>query len=255
MSIYSQLKNLLLESGLSEIDTIVYIELLKSPALNKWDIVNRTHLSKSAVYRAFEKLESLKLIKNENGFIRACSLKTLVSEIKTSERNLRKLAYKIKSIAPFLKIPSEYISEFEQFYTKDQISQAYLYMSEIDYDVNLDFGDFENCVDMFGGLKVAYKFRNNRAKRASNHAICTSFGPKTSVFCTKDSEKKFKNKVDMLDIDFKKKFIIFSDRSDCVLFNDFSDEEYPVSVLVKSKPIANIQRLQFDNFSRTIGNF
>ncbi|MFA4891514.1 MAG: hypothetical protein WC604_04185, partial [Candidatus Gracilibacteria bacterium] len=217
-------------------------------------------LNRNAVYRAVAKLKELKLIKKDEDGLKALSLKSLVSELKTSSLRLNKIAYKIKSIAPLLKAPKDSIESFEHFYTSDQIAEAYLFMSEQTYHTNLDFGDFENFVPTLKGeLNTAYKFRNARVKHASHRAICTTFGTRTESFCTKESKVKFRNRVSLLknpdkNFDFKNKFIIFSDTCDYVLFNDFADIENPISVLIKSKAVANMQRGQFDLFSQKVEN-
>jgi hypothetical protein len=255
MSAHIKLRSLLLEAGLSETEAILYTEILKKPAKTIWELVQRTGLSKSAVYRAFESLENTKLAKKTPEGIKAQSLKSLVAELKTSSRRLNKTAYKIKSLSPFLRTPSESIEYFETFYTPEQIEESYIFMSELDYDVNLDFGDFENFVKILpGNIKTSYRFRDNRVKHAKNQAICTTYGPKTEQFCTREAKVKFKNYVNVLPLDFEKNFIIFSDRSDYVLFNNFEDEENPTSTLVKSKAVANLQRKQFNVFSQNFGN-
>jgi len=255
MSLYTKLKSLLRDAGLSEVEAEIYINLAKSPAENAYALISRTGLNRSAIYRAIEKLEELKLITRTSLHLKANSLKSLVSELKTSSLKLNKIAYKIKAIAPFLKTPQDSIEKFEHFYTPEQIAEAYLFMSEQNYTTNLDFGDFENFVPTLSDqLSTAYKFRNNRVKHANHRAICTTFGSFTSSFCTKESKVKFKNQVSLLNADFKNKFIIFSDNSDYVLFNNFADVENPFSVLIKSKAVADIERAQFDIFSQKVEN-
>lgn len=253
MALYSKLKDLLSQAGLGETSILVYLELLKQPTQNIWELVTRTGLSKSAVYRAFENLVALKMVeKNETG-IHALSLKNFVENLYRKERRLFKLANKIKKIAPFLRA-NENIEEFETMYGDAEITDAYLMMAQMPYSINFDFGDFESLCRHVGGLSVAEKFRDTRVKHAKNLAICTTFGPLTSYFCTKEAEIKYKNYVSHLDLDFKNKFVIFSDTCDHVLFSDVSDGENPTAVLVKSKVVADSQRTMFDNFSRKIGN-
>lgn len=254
MSVQSQLRSLLLAGGLSEAESTIYLELLDKPAENVWDLVNRTKLSKSTVYRAFESLKAFKMVNCSSEKIEVASLKNLVANLRSAERRIGKVADKIKQIAPFLRAPKEAIEVFDQYYSKDEITEAYLSMSKLNYKVCLDMGDFEAFVPILSDSNVAFEFRNNRMKHAVNHAICTSFGPYTAQFCTREAEVKFKNKVDCLNINFKKKFVVFSDTNDYVLFNEFSDKENPSSVMVKSKTIADIQRTQFANFSQLYGN-
>lgn len=253
MALYSKLRDLLFDAGLSEAEVVVYLELLKKPAQTIWDLVTRTGFSKSVVYRAFTRLKDLKMVEKNNEGIRALSLKALVADLVKSERRLRKTAYHIKQIAPFLRAPVESIEEFETFYTPDQIADAYLGLSETDYAVSLDFGDFENFAPIVGGFPTVFQFRNNRIKKGANYAIATSFGPYTAHFCTKEAKEKFKNDVNVLKINFDGKFINFTDKNDYVLFNNFEDLEYPVSVLVKSKTVADMQRTQMKIISQKFG--
>ena len=250
MLIYRKLKKLLFDAGLSEAEIFLYIELLKKPAQTMYELTNRTKLPRSTVYYAFFRLKDLKLVEKNKEGIRALSLKSLVAELATKERKFRKTAYKIKQIAPFLRTPKESIQEFETFYTPEQIEEAYLFMAEIPYDTNLDFGDFESFINAIGPVDLAFKFREKRAKHAKHHAICTTFGPKLAQFCNKKDLERYKNRFDVFKkLDFRNKWIIFSDTSEYVLFNDVSDPEFPCSILVKSKPIAAIQMMQFNNFS------
>lgn len=252
---HSKLRDLLLAADLSEAEVVIYLDLLKAPAEAVWDLVKRTGFSKSVIYRAFSRLKELKMVEKKDGGIRALSLKALVADLVKSERRLRNTAYKIKQIAPFLRAPTESLEEFETFYTPDQIAETYVDISRLHYDVSLDFGDFENFVNKsVGGIKPTLQFRHNRLKKAINQAICTSYGPYTSLFCTKEAKEKFKNYVDILKVNFDGQFINFFDTNDYVLFHDFRDAERPAAVLIKSKPVADIQRAQFAAFSRQFGN-
>ncbi|MFA7681475.1 MAG: helix-turn-helix domain-containing protein [Candidatus Peribacteraceae bacterium] len=253
MHIHQQLSQALLDIGLTEAEVKVYIELHRKPSQTIWELVTRTGLSKSATYRAFDRLRHLKMVANDSGGIHALSLKSLVAELSGRERKLKKSVSKLKAIAPYLRTAKEPIEVFETLYTPDQISDAYLFMSEADYDMSLDFGDFENFVPTIGGVQTSFQYRRNRIKHAGHHAICTTFGPNTSYFCTKEAAKRFKNKIDVSNLEFKNKFIVFSNASDYVLFNHFEDLENPYSVLIKSKPIADAQRAQFDIISQKIG--
>lgn len=251
MVLYKKLEKLLLEAGLSEQEILIYISLLKKPALTVWEIVQRTGLKKSTVYDAFSVLKGLQMVEKTSETIRALSLKTLVTELSRKQRKTGKTAYKLKQIAPFLRLPRETIEEFETFYTPDQIIDAYLEMAVLPYDVNLDFGDYENFITAIGSNDLGLQFRNKRAKHASHHAICTTYGPNLAAFCKKEDLQKFKNIFDVHpELHFQNRWIIFSDTNDYVLFNDVSEPDYPCSTLVKSKAVADIQRLQFDNFSR-----
>ena len=255
MKFKSKLKDLLLEAGLPEVAVLVYTELLKKPAQTTWELVTRTGLAKTTVYRAIESLRKSRMIsKDENG-IRAFTLKYFVENLFRSEKKIGKLAHKLKQVAPFLRPGCETPEEMETLFNKEDIRDAYMMMSELPYGVNFDFGDFENFITSFGDLPLACRFRNNRVAHASNSAICTTWGPNTNYFATKESEKKFKNHVEMLNLDFKNRFIIFSDTSDYVFFCDATDREFPMATVVKSKPVADAQRLIFSNFSRRIGNY
>jgi len=254
MALYTKLHKTLLEAGLTETEAIVYIELLKKPAQNKWELVTRTGLNRNSVYRAFIKLESLKLVKVGTHGIQADSLKSLVGNLNTSIRKNKKLANKIKNIAPYLHMPKDSIDSIETFYTRDQIVQAYLFMADHEYEYNLEFGDFENFVPVMGSMNPPIKFRNQRVKYARARAICTTYGPYSAYFANKELQEKFKVDIDHLKINFDGSFIQFSDNNDFVLFNNFSDPENHHSILIKSKTVADVQRRQFACFSQMIEN-
>lgn len=255
MAIYNKLKKLLFDAELSEAEVLLYIELFKDPAQTIWELVNRTGLKKSTVYNAFARLRSLKIVEKNNNGLRALSLKPLIAELSTKKLKFGKTACKLKQLAPFLHSPRESIEEFETFYTPEQIAEVYLFMAEIPYDTNYDFGDFENFINAIGPVDLAFKFRELRSKHATHHALCTTYGPKLSQFCNEKDLSKFNNRFDVNNkFNFQNKWIIFSDTNDYVLFNDVSDPDYPFSTLVKSKVIGDIQRMQFDVFSKNHWN-
>lgn len=255
MALFNKLQTLLFKAGLSEAEVFVYIELLNKPAQLIWELVQRTGFRKSTVYDAFGQLKKLQMVERTKEGIRALSLKALVAELNRSKRQADKTAYQIKQLAPFLRAPRESLEEFETFYTPQQIADAYLTMAQLPYGVNLDFGDYESFITAIADNKLGFTFRAKRAGHASHQAICTTFGSNLAEFCTKEALTSFKNKFDIMQkIDFKNRWIIFSDTNDYVLYNDVTDKEFPTAVLVKSKAIADIERLRFKHFSEMTRN-
>lgn len=255
MTLHTKLKSLLLNAGLSETESMIYVELLRKPAQTIWELKERTRLSKSAVYRAFDHLQSLKLVEKTEDGIQALSLKSLVADLSNKTRKINKTLWELKDIAPYLKRANEPIEKIEFYYTQDQFRDVYMFMAEQDYDVNLDFGDFENFVPILGGgLEMPLKFREKRVKHAGHHAICTTHGKYFDYFNSRDAQERFKNNLEHLKFDFRGSWMILSDKSDYVMFNHFEDPENPHCALVKSKAIADAQRKQFDYYSQQIGN-
>lgn len=246
--------DLLLATGLSEAEVLVYQELLKKPAKFVYDLVRRTGLSRSSVYRAVEVLRERKMIGESEQGMHAASLKSLVASLDQTSRKLAKVAAGLRKVSPFLRVPMEAVEDYQHFYGEGQVAEVYLSMAERVYGVNLDFGDFESFLPKVGGFSVGNTFREERAKRATNKAICTTFGPSSAYYCTKQDEQIFNNKVKVLDIDFKDRFVVFSDTGDYVLFANTRDEDVD-AVLIKSRLIADMQRGQFNVFSQKLGNF
>lgn len=254
MSLYSKIQKALFDAGLSEVEVLVYIELLKKPAKNKWNIVNRTKLPKTTAYTAFEKLTKLKMIKkNEHGY-KALSLQGLVSQLKSKSLKMNKTISKMQALSPYLSAPNESVEEIETLYTLDQIVDAYLFMSEGKYSANLDFGDFEGFIRTIGGVPMASRFQKNRAKHANNIALCTTTGPNTQYFSTNDHKEEYKTHINVMDMGYRGHFVIFSNDEDYVLFNYFKDLDNQTSVLIKSRTIAEAQREKFNIFSKKLGN-
>lgn len=254
MSLYSQLQKVLFDAGLSEVEVLVYVELLKQPSNNKWDIVNRTKLPKSTVYAGFEKLEKLRMVKkNEHGY-KALSLQGLVSQLKSKNLKMNKTISKMQALSPYLSAPNESIEEIETLFTLDQITDVYLFMSEQKYSVNLDFGDFEGFIRTIGGVPIASRFQKNRAKHAKNNTLCTTTGPNTEYFSTKDHKEEFKTNINVMNMDYKGHFVIFSNDNDYVLFNYYKDIDNQTSVLIKSRAVAEAERAKFNIFSKNLGN-
>lgn len=251
-----KLRELLLQSGLSEAEVLVYLELKKSPVVTKWELVARTGLNRNKVYRSFEKLCSLKMICESNDGFKAGSLKNFIGKISDNSKKLDSLARKIKHISKYAASYDNSFEEFEVIYDQDRFLETYIKMSELRYDTALDFGDFETFAGlMIKGLDPAFKYRELRAKHAKSHSICTLDGPYTRCMARKSFLDQFKAKLDVFNVDsFKNKWVIFSDKSDYTMFNDMSDQENPYSVLIKSKIVADIQRANFKSFSQMIEN-
>ena len=249
-----ELSKYLLKAGLSFAEAAVYMELLKAPAQTKWEVVKRTGLDRNKVYRSFEKLDELKLVDltNSDG-IKVKSLKSLVNNLKTSSRKAGNLAKKLHNLSPYLGIKDDSVQDFEMIYDQERLKEVYIMMSELKYDTVLDFGDFESFVPLIGDeLSPAIKFRDIRSKHADCKTICTTDGPFTRCIGRDSTLEEFRSKMAICDMSFKDKWIIFSDTSDYVLFNDMTDKEDAHSVLVRSKTIADVQRMQFSHFSHML---
>lgn len=253
--ITARLQKLLLDAGLTEAQVLVYLELMQKPAVTIYELVARTALHKSTVYDAFAALNKLKMVEKNPDGIRALSLKALIAELIITRKKADKTAYELKQIAPFLHVPRESVEELQSFYTPQQIADAYLTMAKLPYDVNLDFGDFESFITAIGTNQLAMKFRELRSKHASNHAICTTIGPNISEFLKKEEIEKYKCQFDFpANYKFQDKWIIFSDKSDYVMYNDVSEKEFPTAILIKSKSIADMERSRFRSFSDGLRN-
>jgi predicted transcriptional regulator len=251
-----ELRSLLFEAGLNEAEILIYLELLKSPTQSKWELVKSTKLDKNKVYRAFDRLIELNMVAQRDHGIEALSLDYLLADLEAKRSRTQQLVSKIKEFSPFMKIPIEAVSDFQILDTKEKILEKYIEMSEIDHDTCLDFGDLENFVNVLGGLDPVFKFRKNRfAQNAKNIAICTNTGPNTSCMMRRQDMENYKSDIDLLNIKFKDKWIIFSDTNDYVMFNNFKKDKEPSSVLVKSKAIADTQRAQFDQFNQNMQSF
>jgi len=251
-----KLKDLLLQAGLSETECLVYLELLKEPVENKWNLIIRTGLNKSKVYRSCERLQQLKMIEKTNYGICASSLDNLLDYLNKKQEDYLNISKKIKAFMPFMKVPTEAVASFDIAHNQEQILDLYDMMSNVKYDTCLDFGDLENYVDVLGGLEPVFKFRANRFKQnAKNNAICTTIGPYTSCMARKEDLKRFKSEINSLPIKFDGKWMIFSDTNDYVMFNDFTDMDNPNAVVINSKLIADTQRMFFEQFSKNIANF
>lgn len=248
-----KLLDLLLKAGCSESESVVYLSLLQKPVKFAYELVKETGLSKSAVYRAIDGLREKKMLK-EDELIQAASLKKLVADLDTSSKELRTAADGLRKLSPFLHMPTEAVEEYQHFYDTDHVAEAYLNMAERNYSTNLDFGDFESFIPTIGGITTGDRFRVARSKHANHRAICTTFGPYSAYYANSEAKEIFKTNVDRLNIDFKNQFIVFSDTGDYVLFVH-SDNDDSDAVLVKSKLMADIQRSQFDIFSRKVENF
>lgn len=248
---HKKLKTLLVEAGLSEPEIIVYFELLKSPSQNKWELVSRTGLDKNQVYRAFERLNALDMVSEDSMKIEPKSLDSLINNLEIAKNSTEKLVDRIKKYSPFLKIPTEAVDDFQVLDDHDKIMEKFFMMSELDYGTCLDFGDLERFIPLvLKDVEMMFKFRKKRhSKNSKNIALCTNNGPFTSCMMRKSDMDKYESDVKILNINFRDKWLIFSDTGNHVMFNNFTDEGKISSVLVNSKVVADAQREQFRNFS------
>lgn len=256
MSINKELQKILIQAGLSDAEALLYLELLKSSAQSKWELVNRTRLGKNKVYRAYDRLSSIKMVEKNTSGHHAMPLSKLIEELQNAKKETTEMISKLKGLSHFTKIPLESLDSIEIATTPAQIAEQYLKMSEMPYETNLDFGDLEGLVPILGGIHVPFKFRANRFKQnASNLAICTTYGPFTSCMTRSQDMTKYKSIIQTLNIDFKGVKVVFSDTGDHVMFSQFQDPENPVSLIIKSPAVAAIQRLQFDQFYKNVKKF
>lgn len=248
-----QLVELLLECGLTESEVVVYMSLSESPTQTIWGLVARTGLSKSTVYRSWERLLSLKMVQKTSDGLVARSLSSFVSVLEGSRKKLGKAISKLRQLAPYLHLPPESVSTLEVLHTADQIADAYLSMADRDFDLNFDFGDFEGFIPLVGGLATSSQYQLRRMKHSQSRAICTTHGPFTRYYASQNQQDEFRNRVDVLPVKPDKKFTVFSDRSPYVLVVDHDDLEYPSGILIQSQTLANFQRDMFEHFSQLLG--
>lgn len=249
-----KISDLLLATGLSESEVLIYQELLKKPVRFVYELVARTGLSKSSVYRAVDQLRELKMIQEHDDGISPASLRSLVSHVEHQQRKLGKTVQNIRSTLPFLHLPDESVTSLSTFYSHDYIADAFLLMAEQSYDVNLDFGDFEGFLPLIGGLPIGQKFQDARKKHAKSRAICTTTGPLTEYYCNDEQKEVLRNHVSIMPILFKNRFVIFSDTGRHVLYVTFEDPDDLSATLVESRIVADIERERWRHFSQFLGN-
>lgn len=254
---YKKLETLLIEAGLSEAEIKVYIELLKQPSQSKWELVNRTGLDKNQVYRAFDRLDALNIVKKDDNGIEPKSLDSLVDSLESSQQKTQKLIEDMKKFSPFLKISTEAVDDFQLLDAHDEIMNKFFMMSEVSYNTCLEFGDLERFIPtVLKDVEQMFKFRKKRhAKSSKNIALCTNNGPFTSCMMRKMDMEKFHSDVHILDVNFKNQWLIFSDTGNQVMFNYFTDKNKISSVLVNSKIVADAQRSQFDHYKNNLHQF
>ena len=255
MKLHARLRDLLLQAGLSEVAVAVYLELLDQPTQTRWALIRRTGFGRNQVYRAFEELDAHNMVQRDDCLLRAHTLKGLVAQLNHANRKRGKLADKIQKVAPYLYLPNESVDDFEVLFTRPQIIENYMLMSEVKYDTWLDFGDLEAFVEGLGGIDALFQFRDKRHKQsAKNLALCTTVGPYTSCMARKSDMEKFQSQITHLNMDYFGRWLVFSDTNDYVLFNDMTDRENPSSVLIKSRVVADSQRVMFEHFSQNFEN-
>ncbi len=225
---------------------MLYLELIKRPVLYKWELVLRTGFSKSTVYRAFDKLVSLNLICIGKNEIMALSVNNLADHLERSHREMLEVIRELRNFGNMFNFGWQSGDEIEFLSTPEKIVETYMMMSEVPYETCLDFGDLEGYVPVLGGMDPVFKFRENRfGQSAKNWAICTTTGPFTECMLRKKDMNRFQSNIDRVNVNVTGKWIIFSDTNDYVMYNDFVNQENPTAVLVRSKVMADCQRMQF----------
>jgi DNA-binding Lrp family transcriptional regulator len=239
-------KNLLLGAGLNEIEIAVYMCVLKNPTQTKWEIVNQTKIDKNKVYRACERLQELHLITKYEKGICAKTLSGLIQILLEKQQKTTNLIKKLSQHNKLISIPTEKVEEIEIATCKNQILEQHEAMAEREYNTCLDFGDFEEFVPVLGGIDHVFRFRKKRfGQNAKNIAICAGKGPFTSCMSREKDMKKYKSTILSANIKTKNKWVIFSDTSDYLMINDFSDKENPAAATIKSKHLADTYRKKF----------
>jgi hypothetical protein len=246
MSTKNRLKSLLSKSGLSEKAIEFYIYVLNNQYCSVADVYRNTSLTKSASYRAFESLKDMELLKaNVNKWetsLEAISLSGLIKKLESQQRNARRLITELKLLNTTNNISSNSSIPGIETVAGEKIYEKYHDLSEMKFDTNLVYGDWEDFNDEVNLIPIEKGFIKNRLKNGGNcHLFLTKIGPKTKEIIDYDKQESRNTKC--VDPSYNKPVWINAFEGNNLVFIWNKDEmNKTIATLIDSKPISEFYK-------------
>ncbi len=201
MNTTKRLKSLLIKAGLKPDEADLYIFVSENPGCSISDAYKNSGISKSSAYRAFETLREFELIRSESDSwktdLKTVSLSGLIKKLENKQRNRSRLISDLKILDGARKLSgNSKISGIETF-SGAEVYQKYLDLSQMDFDTDLVYGDWEHFNNRGSLVSLEKNFIRNRVKNGGNCLlVLTGEGPNTREItdydCEEDRITKFK---------------------------------------------------------------
>ncbi|MBU1018763.1 MAG: hypothetical protein ABII07_03600 [Patescibacteria group bacterium] len=184
MDTQKRLKSLLLKAGLKTDEADLYIFVSENPGCSISDAYKNSGISRSSAYRAFESLRDLEILNcNSDSWktnLQTTSLSGLIKKLEAEKRRKSRLITELKTLNTAQKlIGNSKIAGIETFEGED-VYQKYLDLSEMDFDTDLVYGDWEPFNQNESLVPLEKNFIQNRIKNGGNCVLILSGdGPNT----------------------------------------------------------------------------
>lgn len=182
-----RLQSLLERASLTPAETNLYLFVQENPGCSIADACRDLSFGKSTLYRAFERLRALELIRsNEKGWetsLQSNSLRGLIRNLENEQRKRTRLIATLKAIDSCKALdPRSRISGLETLNVEETF-ERYIDLSEMKWGSMFGFGSWEDFNERGNIMALERQFINNRMKRGGKAFVAvTKEGPGTREF-------------------------------------------------------------------------
>lgn len=198
MDLSLHLHRLLAKAGLKNEEVLLYSYILEHKGCSIMDVVKACGIPKTTAYRAFESLKNKMLIQSDasswKNNTQTLSLKNLIKKLENNQKNTRHLIHELKILNSIKTISKDPLSvpQIEVFKGKNAF-EKYLDLSEMPWQTNFSFGNWEDLNQNGNLVPVEKKFIKNRLKKGANaYSYIMKGGHCTSEITDYD---KFENRI------------------------------------------------------------
>lgn len=202
MKLRARLLDLLEHIGLGRKEAILYLAILEHPHATMKDLVTLTRLSKSTVYRAYEKLRALQLVsssaENWRREIEALPLSALANTVGKRQRKLRKIELELKRLNTLFGMCTHTLEDPVEIITNEQqIKEKAFEILSRPWDRFQCYGSAERLPEVLGEKEednwVKERFRRGKA----TDVIITEVGKYAHEFLPRNDKELRKVHVDI----------------------------------------------------------
>ena len=245
----SRIQSFLQRANLSEAEIQLYLYILGNPGCNVADACRKLKISKSTIYRAFEKLSSLEMVNSKSNKweteLHANSLHGLIKILENEQRKNRRLIEMLKTVeSRKLLHHNSQISGME-ILDEEETIERYIDLSEMKWNSVFVFGSWEDFNNVRNIIPTEQKFINNRIKNGGKAFVAiTKDGPATREIIDFNHEIDKKEERVSKKAEFYQKpvWVNVFDGNNYVSLWNFNSHGRIASTFIESAPLAEFYR-------------
>lgn len=247
MKLNNRLHRLLFQAGLTAEEAALYVHILENKGCSIMDAARSCGIPKTTAYRAFEALNAMVLVKSSpvswKNQLEALSISGLMKKLENEQKNRRRLIHELKLMLAIKDMPDAQLSipQIETFKGEKSV-EKYLELSEMNWQTNLFFGNWEDLNSGGHLIPLEKKFIKNRLKNGANSiGYIMKGGPCTNEITDYD---KYENRISKTghSENYKPLWVNAFEGNNLVYLWTLDDKKGLVGTLIDSKPVADFYR-------------